>query len=262
MMIHKVEDSEGNVLLENISLDERFKDELEALDESFEERRQKFLQPELTAGEPAEETKETKETNATEANEKPQSDENNTAEMTDAKKKINIAPNIFFKDPDQLIKPTTAYVTTTLLQGVIEDAHGTGRLARSIGRPVAGKTGTTNGYYDAWFVGYTADIATGVWVGYDNEATLGKGEVGGRSALPIWLEYMKFAHENQPIRNFTVPENIVFANIDNETGRLASSNSKEVVKQAFVEGTEPQEVSEDVSNDESDENFYKEDLAE
>lgn len=261
MMIHRVEDKDGEVILENISLDERFKVEIEALDEQYNQRRDEFLQ--------AQEEQKAKKSHDSSLN---GSAENGDPSPVDPKViAANERPNFykkppfFHKDPDQLILPTTAYLTTSLLQGVIEDAHGTGRLARSLGRPAAGKTGTTNGYYDAWFVGYTTDISTGVWVGYDNEATLGKGEVGGRSALPIWLEYMKFAHEGLPIRNFTVPEKIVFANIDNETGKPASSESKEVVKQAFLEGTEPQ-IGEGGTttrqDDEDEDNFYKEDLAE
>ena len=159
------------------------------------------------------------------------------------------------------MKPTTAYIITSLLQGVVEEPRGTGQQARSLGRPVAGKTGTTNGYYDGWFVGYTADIATGVWVGFDEEKTLGRGEVGGKAALPIWLEYMKFAHEGLPIHNFQIPEGIVFANIDNETGKLATAKSDQVVRQAFVEGTEPQQFSSE-SDSQDDKDFYKEELSE
>jgi penicillin-binding protein 1A len=128
---------------------------------------------------------------------------------------------------------------------------------------VAGKTGSTSGYYDAWFVGYTPDIATGVWVGFEQEKSLGKGEVGGRSALPIWLEFMKVAHEGLPTRSFPVPEGIVFANIDNETGKLASAESKHVVRQAFIDGTEPSEIQNAVGSDgEDNKDFYKEEMAE
>ena len=77
------------------------------------------------------------------------------------------------------------------MQGVIDEPGGTGAAARAIGRPAAGKTGSTSGYYDAWFIGFTPDIVTGVWVGYDDEKSLGRGEVGGKAALPIWLDYMK-----------------------------------------------------------------------
>jgi penicillin-binding protein 1A len=170
-------------------------------------------------------------------------------------------PPLFFEDQEQLMKPTTAYLTTSLLQGVVEEPGGTGGAARALGRPVAGKTGTTNGYYDAWFIGFTPDIATGVWVGFDEEHSLGRGEVGGKAALPIWLEYMKFAHDGLPVRNFAVPEGIVFANIDNDTGKLASASSKKVVRQAFLEGTEPQEVSSDSGSQEDQQDFYKEDLS-
>ena len=125
---------------------------------------------------------------------------------------------------------------------------------------MAAKTGSSSGYFDGWFVGYTTDLATGVWVGFDHEKSMGIGEVGGKTALPIWLEFMKYAHEGLPERNFPVPDNIVFANIDNETGKLASANSAHVVRQAFVEGTEPSEVDEEEVQDLK--NFYKEELSE
>jgi penicillin-binding protein 1A len=133
-----------------------------------------------------------------------------------------------------------------------------GGAARALGREVAGKTGTTNGYYDAWFIGYTPQIATGVWVGFDQERSLGKGEVGGRAALPIWLNYMKAAHEDLPQMTFPVPEGIVFANIDSETGEIASSSSKGIFRQAYLEGTEP---SSSKGRKEEDTDFYKEDLS-
>ncbi len=74
-----------------------------------------------------------------------------------------------------------------------------------MGREVAGKTGSTNNYYDAWFIGYSPQIVTGVWVGFDKEKSIGKGEVGGRAALPIWVNYMKAAHEGLPQMTFPVP---------------------------------------------------------
>jgi penicillin-binding protein 1A len=148
---------------------------------------------------------------------------------------------------------------TTLLKGVVEDRHGTGGAARALGREVAAKTGTTNNYYDAWFIGYTPQVATGVWVGFDKEKTLGKGEVGGRSALPIWVDYMKVAHEKLPQMTFPVPPGIVFANIDAETGKLASAATKSILRQAFVEGTEPTASS---SSSEDATDFYKQDLSE
>ncbi len=174
-------------------------------------------------------------------------------------KKKKIDGSIFFENPDQLIKPTTAYVMTTVLKGVVEDRGGTGGRAAQLGREVAAKTGTTNNYYDAWFIGYTPQIATGVWVGFDKEKSLGKGEVGGRSALPIWLDYMKEAHEGLPQMTFPVPDGIVFANIDADTGKLASASTKNIIRQAFIEGTEPTAAS---NKAEEATDFYKQDFSE
>jgi penicillin-binding protein 1A len=128
-----------------------------------------------------------------------------------------------------------------------------------LGREVAGKTGSSNGYVDAWFIGYTQQISTGVWVGFDQEKSLGRGEVGGRAALPIWVDYMKAAHEDLPLMTFPVPEGIVFANIDGDTGELAGSSSKNIIRQAFLEGTEPKTSR---SQKEEDTDFYKQDLSE
>ena len=138
-----------------------------------------------------------------------------------------------------MIRPATAYVITDMLKGTINDPNGTGGRAAELGREVAGKTGTTNGYFDAWFIGYTPQIATGVWVGFDKERTIGKGEVGGRAALPIWLEYMKDAHSNLPVMSFEVPPKVKIVKIDAETGKLPNSASKRVISQAYIEGTEP-----------------------
>lgn len=227
IVIKKVTDHAGKVLLENVSLDIRFEKELKELDEGFEERRKNYLA-------------------------------NPTAFDSTEIKKVK-SDKYFFasEDPEQLIRPQTAYVMTTLLKGVVEDKDGTGGRAKALGREVAGKTGTTNGYYDAWFMGFTAQIATGVWVGFDKEKSLGKGEVGGRAALPIWLQYMKDAHVDLPQMTLPVPSGIVFANIDRETGRLASSSSKQVLRQAYIEGTEPTTSS---SQKEDATDFYKQDL--
>jgi len=234
VIIHRVEDSHGQKLLDQVSLDVRFNKELGALDQEFEDKRKTYL--DMLAEQQA----------------KPE------AERTPIDPKKNIDANLFFQDDDQLIKPTTAYLITSLLKGVVEDPHGTGGRAKALGREVAGKTGTTNGYYDAWFVGYTPQIATGVWVGFDQARTLGKGEVGGRSALPIWLEYMKAAHEDLPQMTFPVPDGIVFANIDSETGELASSSSNSIIRQAYLEGTEPTTTR---NKQEENTDFYKDDLS-
>ncbi|KHD88063.1 MAG: penicillin-binding protein 1A [Bdellovibrio sp. ArHS] len=234
LLIHKVEDAQGKSLLKVMSLDTRFEKELKAINDEFENRRKAFL--EIV---------------------------NDPAKLEELKKKdpkhAKIDESIFFQDPDQLIRPTTAYVMTTLLKGVVEDAGGTGGRARAVGREVAGKTGSTNNYFDAWFIGYSPQIATGVWVGFDKEKSIGKGEVGGRAALPIWVDYMKAAHEGLPQMTFPIPEGIVFANIDADTGKLASAQTKKIIRQAFVEGTEPTLSS---SKAEEATDFYKQDLSE
>lgn len=219
-IIHKVTDKDGKPLLDKITLDVRFQKEISELDKEFEERRTKYLESKAAVAQ----------------NPADPGAANPPVENAKSKKADEF---FFFDDPNQLMRPQTAYLMTHLLKGVIEDPNGTAGRARSLGREVAGKTGTTNGYVDAWFVGYTPQIATGVWVGYDKEKTIGKGEVGGRAALPLWLDYMKFAHENLPQQSFQVPPGIVFANVDSKTGALANATTKDVIKQAFVEGTEP-----------------------
>ncbi|MCP5066344.1 MAG: PBP1A family penicillin-binding protein, partial [bacterium] len=140
--------------------------------------------------------------------------------------------------------PQQAYLASSVLRLVVEHPRGTGRRARSLGHPVAGKTGTTNDQGDAWFVGFSPDVATGVWVGFDEKRVLGRGETGSRAALPIWIEFMRAALANRPIRDFAVPDGIVFARIDRKSGLLAASAGEETLFQAFAEGTEPTEQAE------------------
>jgi penicillin-binding protein 1A len=145
-------------------------------------------------------------------------------------------------DPDQLLPPEQAYLVTDMLRAVV--LEGTGQHARSLGRPVAGKTGTTNDQADAWFVGFSPEIATGVWVGFDEVKFLGHGETGAHAALPIWVDYMRAALDGRPVRDFAAPANdkIVWARIDKETGLLASTDSSSTVFQSFVAGSEPTET--------------------
>lgn len=134
--------------------------------------------------------------------------------------------------------PEVAYVMTSLMQGVIQE--GTGRRVRALGRPAAGKTGTTNDFRDAWFLGFTPEIVTGVWVGFDDGTTLGRHESGGRVASPIWLEFMQHALRGQPITDFPIPSGIRFYQIDAESGREVSGHTDVKTHfEAFVEGTAP-----------------------
>ncbi|MCX5881677.1 MAG: PBP1A family penicillin-binding protein [Deltaproteobacteria bacterium] len=141
----------------------------------------------------------------------------------------------------QVIEKSTAFIMTSLLESVVK--NGTGRKARELNRPAAGKTGTTNNLNDAWFVGYTPEFITGVWVGFDEEGTLGKGETGGAAACPVWVGFMKRALANKPIQIFPVPEGIVFAKVDAATGRLAGPATQNVLFECFKEGTLPTDAS-------------------
>jgi penicillin-binding protein 1A len=136
------------------------------------------------------------------------------------------------------ISPELAYVMTSLMQGVIQE--GTGQQAKALGRPAAGKTGTTDDFRDAWFLGFTPELVTGVWVGFDDGTSLGRHESGGRVASPIWLEFMKRALKGRPITDFSVPPDVRFYRIDAETGREVSGNTEGKTRfEAFTPGTAP-----------------------
>ena len=141
----------------------------------------------------------------------------------------------------EVISKETAYIMTDMLKAVVQE--GTGWRIKKLKRPAAGKTGTTNNLMDAWFVGYTPEFVTGVWVGYDDRKTMGKGETGSRAASPIWLYFMADVLKARPVLDFPVPEGVVFAKIDKKTGLLAGPYSKDTVFQAFKEGTEPKKYS-------------------
>ncbi len=140
-------------------------------------------------------------------------------------------------EPQQVTSKETAYLLTNMMMDVIQS--GTGRRAKSIGRPLAGKTGTTNSYQDAWFVGYAPNLATGVWVGFDGVRTLGRLESGAHAALPIWTQFMGKALQPLPVTTFTIPEGIRFSQVDTTTGTLPSKTSTTITTEVFAEGTEP-----------------------
>jgi len=131
----------------------------------------------------------------------------------------------------------SAHVLTSMLQTVVSD--GTGWKVKELGRPVAGKTGTTNDYVDAWFMGFTPDLVTGVWVGLDKRESLGWHETGSRAAIPIWLGFMTAAVEGRPASVFPVPPGVVFAKIDPGRGVLAAPESTDAFVEIFRSGTVP-----------------------
>ncbi len=152
--------------------------------------------------------------------------------------------------PGHALAPQHAYLVTDLLRAVVEDPEGTGWRLRSLQRPLAGKTGTTNDQADAWFMGFSPEVMTGVWVGHDESRILGHGETGSRAAAPIWVEYMRDALAERPVRDFDPPDDIVFARIDRKSGLLADSGSGDTVFQAFLAGREPTSAARRESEDE------------
>ena len=135
------------------------------------------------------------------------------------------------------IRADTAYIMTSLLKGVVE--RGTAARARALKRPIAGKTGTTSDWTDGWFVGYEPALAAAVWIGFDEKAlSLGRGQDGARTALPIWMEFWASATKDKPIEDLPVPANIVFVPVD-AGGRPAPPGTPGVRMEAFVAGTEP-----------------------
>ncbi|MXW47836.1 MAG: penicillin-binding protein 1A [Gammaproteobacteria bacterium] len=142
------------------------------------------------------------------------------------------------KRAERVISSANAYIMTDLLRGVVRE--GTGRRALSLNRAdLAGKTGTTNDFEDAWFSGFNADIATTVWVGFDKPADLGRNEHGSGLALPIWIDYMKTALENVPESPLEPPDNIVTQFIDVNTGEAVPEDSSDALQETFIAGTQP-----------------------
>lgn len=137
---------------------------------------------------------------------------------------------------EQTLPPPVAYLASSLMKSVVEE--GTATQVKALNRPAAGKTGTAQEFRDAWFSGYTADYVATAWVGFDNHDPLGPGETGGRAALPIWLSFMKAAHQELPVRDFETPSGVSLVRIDPATGLLAGQSVPGRLE-PFLEGTEP-----------------------
>jgi penicillin-binding protein 1A len=138
--------------------------------------------------------------------------------------------------PEETIPPPVAYVATSLMRSVVEE--GTAVAVRDLGRPAAGKTGTANEYRDAWFSGYTPDLVATSWVGFDDHASLGTGETGGKAALPIWLGFMRAALDGKPARDFDLPPGVQTVRVDPGSGLLAGAHVPGRTE-SFLEGTAP-----------------------
>ena len=137
----------------------------------------------------------------------------------------------------QVADPRSAYQVVSMLEGAV--ARGTGRKVRAVGKPVAGKTGTTNQSFDTWFVGFTPDLVAGVFVGFDTPRSLGLRETGASVAAPIFRDFMQAALEGEPATPFRIPPGIRLVRIDARTGLRARAGGGEVILEAFKPGTEP-----------------------
>ncbi len=146
-----------------------------------------------------------------------------------------------FPSPQEVISPQTAFLVTKMMESVLDE--GTGYLARRLGfqRKAAGKTGTTDDFTDAWFIGFTPQLCCGVWVGYDQKKTIFQGATGGVVACPIWAEFMKGALKDYPEEEFLPPDSIVLKRVCEATGLLANPRCPETREEYFVLGKEPPE---------------------
>lgn len=137
----------------------------------------------------------------------------------------------------QIIQRGTAYQVTSMLEGVVQ--RGTGVRIKAVGKPLAGKTGTTNNSRDTWFMGFSPDLAVGVYIGFDNPRSLGRRETGSSVAVPVFRDFMAQALENQPAIPFRIPPSIQLVRIAVGTGLPAGPNERQVVLEAFKPGTVP-----------------------
>jgi len=139
---------------------------------------------------------------------------------------------------EQLVDPATAYQMVSILQGVVE--RGTGAIiGASLKRPLAGKTGTTNDSNDVWFIGFSPDLAVGMYVGFDNPRTLGSKDTGGSVCAPMFRDFMADALRDVPAVPFRIPPGVRLVRVNPETGRLAQAGDARVIYEAFKPGTEP-----------------------
>ncbi len=141
-------------------------------------------------------------------------------------------------EPHEVVSRETAYLITNMMEDVIQ--RGTGQAAKSIDRPIAGKTGTTNDFINAWFIGATPNLVAGTYVGFDDRRSLGETESGAHAALPIWINFMKEALKQLPVVPFEIPDDVIFVKVDPSTALQASDQDEQGgVVELFAKGTEP-----------------------
>ena len=159
----------------------------------------------------------------------------------DAPKWANQAEPGLIDRREQVLDPMTAYQITSIMEGVVQ--RGTATVVREVGKPVAGKTGTTNDEKDAWFVGFTPDLAVGVYMGYDKPRHLGHDATGGHLSAPIVKDFLKAALADKPAMPFKVPPGIKLIRVDVKTGQRATPSTQSAILEAFKPGTAPPDSS-------------------
>ncbi|CAI2718100.1 penicillin-binding protein 1A [Nitrospina watsonii] len=148
-------------------------------------------------------------------------------------------PNI---EKKQVISSGLAAIITDLMRSVVD--HGTGRKVKVLNRPIAAKTGTTNNYIDAWFMGYSPELVTGVWVGKDRDETMGVNETGSRAAIPIWLQFMEEALQGRAVKDFPVSDEVVYMKVNPETGYAANYDNPKAQLEMFLRDNLPMKAGE------------------
>lgn len=143
---------------------------------------------------------------------------------------------------EEVLSAQTAFIMTSMMQSVITGGTGRGSRWRGFTRPAGGKTGTSNNFCDNWFIGYTPQITTGCWLGFDEKISLGRNQDGAKNGVPVWTEYMIAAHDSLPIKDFVEPEGIVHLDVCIESGEIATDRCVKVRKEVYIEGTEPTET--------------------
>jgi penicillin-binding protein 1A len=158
-------------------------------------------------------------------------------------------------DPVQAIRPDVAYLTGDLMRSVIDDPEGTAHSLSVLGRPAAGKTGTTSEHRDGWFIGFTPSLVAGAWVGFDDHRMMGSYETGGHCAGPVWLSWMRAATGQTDLEPWPQPPpGVACERVNRSSAALASDNDPFAVRECFLAGTEPTPAAADLPT--TAEDFY------
>lgn len=151
--------------------------------------------------------------------------------------KNGLPPPSLADDRKQVLDPVTAYQVVSILEGVVQ--RGTGTIIRSVGKPIAAKTGTSNDQFDAWTMGFSPDLVAGVWIGFDQPRDMGNGETGGRLAAPVFRDFMLAALKDRPAVTFRVPNGVEHVEVDADTGCQPGPDTRLIITEAFRPGSAP-----------------------